>query len=83
VSQQLEVLLFAGIREALGRDTLSVRLESGACVADLLALLAAEHPEIASRLGSLGVAVNQTLAPPATPLQEGDEVALIPPLGGG
>lgn len=83
VSQQLEVLLFAGIREALGRDTLSVRLEPGACVSDLMALLAERHPEIALRAGSLGVAVNQILAPPSTTVQPGDEVALIPPLGGG
>ncbi|MGE0706612.1 MAG: MoaD/ThiS family protein [Planctomycetota bacterium] len=75
--------LFAGVREALGRDSVPVRLEPGARVADLLAALAAEHPAIAARRGSLGVAVNLSLARAEDPLQPGDEVALIPPLGGG
>lgn len=83
VSLQLEVLLFAGVREALGRDRLSVQLDEGARVADLLWALAEAHPEIAARRGSLGVAVNQSLAPHGQRLASGDEVALIPPLGGG
>ncbi|MBL4849603.1 MAG: molybdopterin converting factor subunit 1 [Planctomycetes bacterium] len=83
MSHLLKVLLFAGVREALGCDTVSIRLDSGACVADLLTLLAGEHPEIAARRRSLGVAVNQALAPSDQVLKVGDEVALIPPLGGG
>ena len=83
VSLQLEVLLFAGVREALGRDRLPVQLDEGARVADLLCTLAEAYPEIARRRGSLGVAVNQSLAPTGQRLAQGDEVALIPPLGGG
>lgn len=84
VGLELEVKLFAGVREALGRESVRVRLEEAEPrVADLLDRLAAEHPEIERRRASLGVAVNQELALPKRALQAGDEVALIPPLGGG
>lgn len=84
MSLELEVKLFAGVREALGRESVRVRLEAAEPrVADLLERLAAAHPEIERRRASLGVAVNQELASPQRALRAGDEIALIPPLGGG
>ena len=82
-SMELGVKLFASVREAVGAETVDVRLEPGARVADLLEQLARDHPEIASRKGSLAVAVNCQLARGDQELVEGDEVALIPPVGGG
>ncbi|RMG06552.1 MAG: molybdopterin converting factor subunit 1 [Planctomycetota bacterium] len=80
---ELGVKLFASVREAMGRDAITVELEDGACVADLLDALAARHPEISAQRAALSVAVNHEFARPDRRLAAGDEVALIPPVGGG
>jgi molybdopterin synthase catalytic subunit len=79
----LEVRLFAGLREALGAERLRVRLADGATVADLVARLSREHPELAPHAGRFAVAVNLHVASPEHALRAGDEVALLPPVGGG
>jgi len=78
------VRLFAVLRERAGRDSVELELEQGATVADALAALG-ELPELAQPLQRLPVqlAVNRDYACEETPLQAGDELALIPPLSGG
>ncbi|MBX3467507.1 MAG: molybdopterin converting factor subunit 1 [Planctomycetes bacterium] len=80
---ELEVHLFASVREAVGRDRVRVALDAPARAADLLDGLAREHPAIAAARRSLAVAVNQAIVGPDHALAPGDEVALIPPVGGG
>jgi molybdopterin synthase catalytic subunit/molybdopterin converting factor small subunit len=52
-------------------------------VADALAALTARHEVLAGMGRSLLLAVNQALVPPDFPLQDGDELALLPPVSGG
>lgn len=73
---------FASYAEAFGRDEMSLELGAGASVADCVAALHAE-PAAARLPPRPLVAVNQRYAKPETPLAEGDEVALIPPVAGG
>ncbi len=80
---ELAVQLFASVREAVGCDRVTVQLDPDARVGDLLDRLAAEHPAIARHRSSLAVAVNHEIAPADRSLRAGDEVALIPPVGGG
>src|SRR5581483_11600404 len=80
---EIEVRLFAGLREALGGERLKVRVAEGARVRDLVALLAREHPALAPHVGRFAVAVNLAVAPGEHALHAGDEVALLPPVGGG
>ncbi len=75
--------MFAAAREALGVDTVSISLEEGARVSDLLDALAEGYPEIARLRPSLAVAVNHEIARGERVLLADDEVALIPPVGGG
>lgn len=79
----LAVRLFASVREAVGADRVSVELDDDARVGDLLAALAAQYPEVARQRASLSVAVNQRIARADQRLAPGDDVALIPPVGGG
>jgi molybdopterin synthase catalytic subunit/molybdopterin converting factor small subunit len=74
----LEVKLFAMLRERAGSDTVSVELPEGSTVGDLLG-------ELAPLIGALPVraAVNREYSLEGAPLEEGDEVALIPPVSGG
>ncbi len=80
---ELNVRLFAGLREALRRERLAVSLPEGSCVRDLVARLAQEHPALAPHAGRFAVAVNLAIAPPEHVLAAGDEIALLPPVGGG
>ncbi len=80
---ELEVRLFAGLREALGRDRVRVRLAEGARVSDLVSQLARENAALAPHVGRFAVAVNLAVAPRDQVLIAGDEVGLLPPVGGG
>lgn len=50
---------------------------------DVLELLLKNKEESSTILRTTLVAINQNYAPHDTPLQEGDELALIPPVAGG
>jgi molybdopterin converting factor subunit 1 len=80
---ELEVQLFASVREAVGRDRVRVVLDVGARAGEMIEQLAREHPAIGAARRSLAVAVNQEVVGLERRLQAGDEVALIPPVGGG
>jgi molybdopterin converting factor subunit 1 len=80
---RVTVRLFGSLREAAGTRALELELPEGAKVEDLREALAARLPA-AARLGPrVAVALNQEVAPAGTPLHEGDEVALLPPVSGG
>jgi molybdopterin converting factor subunit 1 len=80
---RVAVKLFGAVREAIGEKELSVALPEGAHVRDLLALLARDHEAI-DRFGErLATSVNLEVVPADTPLRDGDEVALLPPVAGG
>jgi molybdopterin converting factor small subunit len=75
-------LLFASYADALGADSIELRLPAGATVADLLAELRLHRG--AERLApSPLVAVNLSYARPDQVLLGGEEVAIIPPVAGG
>lgn len=80
---RVRLLLFASYAELLGREGLDLELPAGATVADLLARLRAEHATHGGLPPGPLVAVNRRYAKPQTPLADGDEVALIPPVAGG
>jgi MoaE-MoaD fusion protein len=77
---RVKVRLFAGLRERAGYAAAEVELPEGARVDDVWPLLAAELGE---RPEGLLVAVNRRYVEEETPLHDGDEVALIPPVSGG
>jgi molybdopterin converting factor small subunit len=52
-------------------------------VADLIEQLKQEHPVLRAYTRFLSVAVNRAYVGMQTKLQDGDEVACLPPVGGG
>jgi molybdopterin synthase catalytic subunit len=79
----IDVQLFATLRDRAGSKSISVDIADGATVAQLVERIAAAYPALATSLPSSIVAVNQEFAFPPTPVREGDEVALFPPVSGG
>ncbi len=69
--------------ETIQADRLEIELDEGATVRDALDWLAQNHEAIAAMAGCLAVAVNARYRPPSTTLNNGDTIALIPPVSGG
>ena len=80
---RVRVRLFAALREAVGREELTLEVPAGATAEDVWRALAEEQPALASRRRSLMASVNRKYAPFDTPVAEGDEVVFIPPVSGG
>jgi MoaE-MoaD fusion protein len=77
-TMEVVVRLFAGLRERAGEGERRLELPEGSRVADVWAPL-----ELGEEPAGLLYAVNREYAPAETPLADGDEVALIPPVSGG
>ncbi|OFW05602.1 MAG: molybdopterin converting factor subunit 1 [Acidobacteria bacterium RIFCSPLOWO2_02_FULL_67_36] len=75
--------LFARLREIAGAGDLRRELPAGATARSAWDALATEHPDLAAYGQAVSVAVNEEYAPLSTPLQDGDEVAFLPPVSGG
>ncbi|MFT3692138.1 MAG: molybdopterin converting factor subunit 1 [Kofleriaceae bacterium] len=80
---QIRVLYFAVFRERLGRDEDMLELPAGTTVAAALAELARMHEPIARLRTKFRVAVNQEFSDETRVLEDGNELALIPPVAGG
>ena len=80
---RVQVLLFAGLREAVGQKQIFLELPDDASLAELMAALGAEHPAVAAYRGRLVISVNAVRAALDRVLRDGDEVALLPPVSGG
>jgi len=80
---QVTVKLFAAYQEAYGVPELPLALAPGTTVAEVRDRLLAEHPELEQWRNLTRFGVNLNFVEPDTPLQEGDEVVLIPPVSGG
>ena len=80
---KLRVLFFAHLREHIGARETEVDLPAGATAATLKAHLAELYPALAPALPNLVVAVNHEFAADPTPIPEGAEIALFPPVSGG
>jgi MoaE-MoaD fusion protein len=83
-AMKVRVRLFAVLRESAGREEIDLRLPAGATAADAVEELALQ-PALGELLERMPVrlAVNREIVVPATPLDAGDELALIPPVSGG
>ncbi len=79
----VRVVAFARVRELLGFGERDLRLSPASTVADAWEALAAGAPALRGLRGSTRFARNGALADGATALADGDELALLPPVGGG
>jgi molybdopterin converting factor small subunit len=80
---RVRVLAFARLRELLGSGTRELELADGANVEQVWALLAGGAPALAAFRASTRFARNGALVDAGARLDDGDEIALMPPVGGG
>jgi molybdopterin converting factor small subunit len=79
---RLRVLFFGVLRDRFGSEE-QLQQFPGHSVAEILQYYRVIAPELGDLWGSVAVAVNQQYASGPTPLADGDEVALLPPVSGG
>ncbi|MDB5358429.1 MAG: molybdopterin converting factor, subunit 1 [Phycisphaerales bacterium] len=80
---QITIRLFAILRERCGVGEISLNLPPGATVAVARDEFQNRFPQSGDVMARAAFAVNRSYAPISTPLNEGDEVAVIPPVSGG
>jgi molybdopterin synthase catalytic subunit len=79
----LRVLAFARLRELLGFGERALDAAPDSTVDDVWSALTAASPEAARMRASTRFARNGVVVDGATRVADGDEIALLPPVGGG
>jgi molybdopterin converting factor small subunit len=79
----IRTLFFATYRDLVGTETVDLDVNPGATIADVLAGLRERGGGFLSLPATPVAARNMTYAPLHTTLEDGDEVAFLPPISGG
>ncbi len=76
----IKVLLFAGLRDEVGKSELVIEIEE-TTISSLKKLLQTEYDSL--NLNQVMIAVNEEYATEETIIKSGEVVAFIPPVSGG
>ncbi|HYN08397.1 MAG TPA: MoaD/ThiS family protein [Vicinamibacterales bacterium] len=80
---RVKVQLFARLRELAGRGECDCEVPAGASVGDVWRAVADRHVSLRPFGGAISCALNADFARMNAPVQEGDEIAFLPPVSGG
>ena len=80
---RVTVRFFAILRDRAAMDELILNLPPGSVVSAALESIGSKLPSICTLLPRAAVAINREYASRDTTLNDGDELALIPPVSGG
>ena len=83
VTMKIRVLFFGLTQDLAGLQQEDAEIPEGSSLDGLWERYAARYPRLKGLSRVLLVAVNQEIATPARVLQDGDEVAFLPPVSGG
>lgn len=79
----VKVKLFAILRERAGTDEIRIDVDGGASVSDAVRALLQHKPELETWITKAAYAVNLSRVDGKAILNDGDELALLPPVSGG
>ncbi|HIA50272.1 MAG TPA: molybdopterin converting factor subunit 1 [Acidobacteria bacterium] len=80
---RVNIRVFARLRDIVGAAELDRDVPTGTTAQRLWEDLVEEFPDISTYTGSISTAVNAEYAKMETVLDDGDEVAFLPPVSGG
>ena len=80
---RVNIRVFARLRDIVGAAELDRDVPTGATAQRIWDDLVEEFPDISTYTGSISTAVNAEYAKMETVLDDGDEVAFLPPVSGG
>ncbi|NWG13884.1 MAG: molybdopterin converting factor subunit 1 [Acidobacteria bacterium] len=79
----LRVLFFASLADITGTSEVELEASPNVTIGAVFATLAARFPLLEPHRKSILFARNSRYATPDTPVQDGDEIAFLPPVSGG
>jgi len=80
---KITIRLFALLKDRAGTDRIDLDLPDKSTIAHAVEQLRHRLPALADHLNHIAFALNRSYTRSNTPLQDGDELALIPPVSGG
>lgn len=80
---RVKVLYFAQVREAAGMDGEEIILVKDSSLKNLISKIEENHPGILRDKEDIQLAVNRNVAGKNLSLNEGDQIAVFPPVAGG
>src|SRR5436190_15507550 len=80
---QVKVLFFAMLKDIVGRAEEQLDLPGNAHLGGVFAHYADRFPRLREMAGSIVLAKNHEFSDSTSPVNEGDEIALLPPVSGG
>jgi len=80
---RVRVLFFGMLKDIVGRSSEESDVPAGASLGTVFDDYARRYPPLREVARSIVIARNQEFADPSTTVQEGDEVAFLPPVSGG
>jgi len=80
---QVRLLFFATLKDIVGARQLQIDLPAGSTIADLLTRLESSYPRFKDYRPVLLTAINEDYVDKNARINEGDEVAIFPPVSGG
>ncbi|HYW43668.1 MAG TPA: molybdenum cofactor biosynthesis protein MoaE [Bryobacteraceae bacterium] len=80
---QVRVLFFGMLKEMVGRSGEETEFPEGSDLRGIFEIYAARHPRLREMARSIVIARNREFADLSTRVEEGDEVAFLPPVSGG
>ena len=80
---RVKVLFFGQLKDIVGRVEEQLDLSTEARLSTVFEHYAAQFPKLREMAGSIVLARNLEFAAGSTPVSEGDEIALLPPVSGG
>jgi len=82
--RNITLLFFAAVRELVDNDEVKLELPANVCtIQQLSAWLEVRFPALQGRMQSVRLARNEAFATADEQIEEGDVIALIPPVAGG
>jgi molybdopterin synthase sulfur carrier subunit len=80
---RVTVLLFARLKEIAGAARLEREVTGAATIGSVWNSLAREYPELGGYTSSVSSAINAEYARMTAAVNDGDEIAFLPPVSGG
>jgi molybdopterin converting factor subunit 1 len=80
---KIKIILFASAREIVGREKVEMEFKEGVRLSDCKAALLNTFPSMGKIIEKCRYAVNMDIKNDEYILNEGDEVAVLPPVSGG
>ena len=80
---RIKVLFFGQLRDFVGLSADEIDLPAGACLETVFQHYSSHLPRLAEMAASVAMARNQRFASPEEAVEDGDEVAIMPPVSGG